>query len=78
MYTRLQVPGHDTRNNDIQVVHEVGLHKNANSLTKHVIISRGVMVIGVGLINEVIQHQVQLVGLLGWVTVFGRVNRPGM
>jgi len=34
------------------------------------------MVIGVGLINEVNQHQVLLV--LGWVTVFGWVDHLGI
>jgi len=36
----------------------------------------GVVVSSVGLINEVNQHQAQLV--LGWVTVCGRVNHLGM
>jgi len=37
---------------------------------------RGVVVSGVGLINEVNRHRAQLV--LGWVTVCGRVNHLGM
>jgi len=37
---------------------------------------RGVMVNGVDRINKVNQHRAQLV--LGWVTVFGRVNHLGM
>ena len=37
---------------------------------------RGVVVSGVGLINEVNRHRARLV--LGWVTVCGRVNHLGM
>jgi len=37
---------------------------------------RGVVVSGVGLINEVNRHRARLV--LGWVTVRGRVNHLGM
>jgi len=37
---------------------------------------RGVVVSGVGLINEVNRHQARFV--LGWVTVCGRVNHLGM
>jgi len=36
---------------------------------------RGVVVSGIGLINEVNRHRARLV--LGWVTVCGRVNRIG-
>jgi len=35
-----------------------------------------VMVSNVGLISEVNQHRARLV--LGWVTVFGQVNHPGV
>ena len=37
---------------------------------------RGVVVCGVGLINEVNRHRARLA--LGWVTVCGRVNHLGM
>jgi len=39
---------------------------------------RGVVVSGVRCVNEVNARRARLVGLLGWVTVFGRVYHLGM
>jgi len=51
-------------------------HSGRPNSVLHCSWQRAVVVSDVGLINEVNQHRARLV--LGWVTVFGRVNHLGM